>query len=65
MLELLDLRERGERLEPTAFEIDPTLQPLDLESLGIQHCANRQPDGLAVLDHQDARGWHPAILPVS
>jgi histidinol dehydrogenase len=25
MLELLDLRERGERLEPTAFEIDPTV----------------------------------------
>ena len=25
MLELLDLRERGERLGPTAFEIDPTV----------------------------------------
>ena len=25
MLELLDLRERGERLEPTSFEIDPTV----------------------------------------
>ncbi len=25
MLELLDLRERGERLEPSRFEADPTV----------------------------------------